>query len=428
MLTGWVSALVILAGSALVGRAATRLAGEDRWTGLEPAAGFAVIAGFEAILARISPDRSVLALGMITLAVLAAAILSRPGRIGRPELSPGLLTTLGVVFLLLNLPFLFAGNWGVPGLTDGVFVSFDLGAAGAPSHVVILGIDGGVGILGPSVFTGLLMATVLVFAWTAWEAVDRLDGWKRSLAGVLVALPYLVVSAYAAAAFTQLAATLFLLAFLVAVDRMISSRPAKSVFRSVLLPGILTVGSILTLAFAGNVPGGILAGGVSPAAGLGVWLNPDYGPAAAGETPLPGFLAAVGGLALVVSLWWWSREPRSAWPIGLLGCAATWILALLVAGDDVSGQVLAVASPVVMVVVLTALLTGPRSGWKPQQGMEFGGWMSLTALFVVGAIASSLLVLKETPVVSPGQTRPEAAPAGKRPTPSSPSVTRPDRP
>lgn len=402
MLAGWLTAVLLVACSAVIGRAITRLAGDAGWNGLEPAAGFAVIVVVQGVLARISADRSVLLLGMLTLLMLAAAVLRQPERSDLPVPGTGLPVTLGAVFVLLNIPFMAAGQWGVPGGSDvGLFLSMLSGESGAATAT---GAEAIGGLLGPSPFTGLMMAVVLVTAWTAWEAVDRLAGWKRPLAAVLVAMPYLLVSAYASAAFTQLATALFLLAFLVALDRTVTARRTGLRPGTVLVPVLLTAGTIGALTcFEGlqSLAAGGLTGSVSPIAGLGIWFNADYRLDTADAAPLPGLFAAISGLSLILALWWWSREPRSVWPLATPVLAGAWLIAYL-AGGDLPVQILAVGSPVITTVILVALLTGPRGGWKPQQGMEFGGWVSLAALFVIGSLASGLLVLRDLPVIPAG--------------------------
>ncbi len=387
MLAGWATMLAFIVISLPTGRAVTRLAGERSWTGLEPAAGFAVTVAFAAVVARITANPAILILGLAVLVLAAALVLRRPEPRDRPPVETGLALVLGAVFIALNLPFIVTGDWGLTG--------------GRPAGP--LGADGA---------TGLLMAAVLAVAWTAWTAVERLEGWKRPLAATLAALPYMLCAFYVRGALRELAAAAFLLAFVVAVDRARTARrQGDRDLPALLVPVVLTAGAVLVWAFGAEL-GAAVAGGpapASPAEGLGMWLNPDYGPAPDNETPLPGLLAATGLMALLVSLWWWLRDRDRVWPAALAGCVAVGLVALAWPGGHSPAQVMAVTGPVILTFILVALLSGPAGGWKPQQGMEFGGWVSLAALFVIVAAASSVIALTGGPpdrAASPDRDRP----------------------
>lgn len=414
MIASWIAAAAIMLVAGLAGRMVTRIGGAERWTGLEPAAGFAVIVVTGSLLAKVDPDRSVLLLGLVALALVSLAILRPVTREDLPSVPVGLAVALGAVFVLMCVPFIAAGEWGVPGTpTGGGFLAEELPSAPGEAGWVLLKwfIPGG--ILGVSVSTGLLIACGLTLAWTGWTAADRLAGWKRPLAAVLIATPYLVVSAYSAGFFRLMAAALFLLGFLVAIDqalRSARSRPDPTgsgrEVAALLVPAVLTAGTLCAFLFVGDsfgVIAGRMTGPVSPVEALGVWLNPDYRHDGDTATPLPGLLGAIGVLALLVSLGWWTREPRSPWPFAVLAGGAVYLIALLFAGEDVRGHVLTVISPVVTAVILVAMLAGPRKGWKPQQGMEFGGWVSLATLFVIGSLVSGFIVLRDATVTTSGR-------------------------
>lgn len=381
MLAGWATMLAFILVSLPVGRAVTRLAGERPWTGLEPAAGFAVTVAVAGLLARATGDPAILALGLAILALAAALVLRALGTGNPPVPEPRLGAVLATVFLALNLPFLMDGSWGLTGERAG-------------------------GTLGADAATGLSMAAVMIVAWTAWTAVRRLGGWKRPLAATVAALPYMLCAFYVRGDFRELAAAAFLLAFVTAVAR---SAPAGAggapAVRWLPVPLVLTGGAVLVWALGQDLE--LLSGSgpapASPIEGLGVWLNPEYGPDPDGETPLPGLLAATGLLALLVSLWWWLRARDPVWPAALAGCVAVGLIALAWPGGHSPAQVMAVTGPVVLTVILVALLSGPAGGWKPQQGMEFGGWVSLTALFLIVAAASSVLALTGGPPDRPAE-------------------------
>lgn len=428
MIGSWIAAVAIFFVAGLAGRAVTRLGGAERWTGLEPATGFATIVVIGSVLARVDPDRSVLLLGLVALALVSAAILRPATRADLPSVPVGLAVALGVVFVLMCVPFIAAGQWGVPGAPTGGGLLAQEGplSPGETGWMIFTWFAPG-GILGVSVSTGLLMACGLILAWTGWTAADRLASWKRPLASVLIAMPYLVTSAYSAGFFRLMAAALFLLGFVAAIDRAVRAGTGRDV-AALLAPAVLTAGTLFAFLFVGDLFGviaGRMTGPVSPVETLGVWLNSDYRLDSDPATPLPGLLGAIGVLALLVSLGWWAREPRSPWPIAALAGGAVYLVALLFAGEDVRGHVLTVISPVVATVILVALLAGPRSGWKPQQGMEFGGWVSLATLFVIGSLVSSFLVLRDAAVTTTGQPAGVARPG---PTSADPGSGPPSRP
>ncbi len=473
--------LLIVVGSLVVGRAITRVAGRDRWCGIEPAVGFAAIMAVEGLLARIPGNRWALILGLVALAAFSLWALRRPGRADLPPASPGLWAALAFTAVALAIPFAVTGHWGLLGMGYNNDLGLHLawaewlrsGFGTEPSDGYPLGPHGLAAALSflpklslGTIFTGQLMAIVLLTVMTGWSAVERLAGWRRPLAAVLIGLPYLMASYYAQAAFKELAAALFLLAFVISLPGL----PAfladqRSRVRALLPIVVLLAGIVFTYSFPGlawpvavavawglTFPGvratlrpraiwnrvrrpvvaittlvvaAILAvlaflgpfgfgdafsevatsdafGPVSVLEGLGVWLDSDYRLDGTSSTPLPGLLGAISVLALLVSLWWWRKGPRSVWPVAFLACAFLYLISLPWVGEYSLAKALVISAPVTMTVILTALLAGPASGWKPAQGMEFGAWVSLTVLFVAGAVASSFLVLRDASVSPPG--------------------------
>ncbi|MCB0859357.1 MAG: hypothetical protein KDB54_01740 [Solirubrobacterales bacterium] len=317
------------------------------------------------------------------------------------------------------------------------------------------------------VFIAQVAAIAVLTVMTAWAAVEPLGRWRRLLAAVLVGLPYLMVSYYAQAAFKELATAMFLLAFVIALPRLTPLPPERR-FRAVFPLLVLLLGIIFTYSFPGLawpaaallawlladpdfrtrlhpravwawlkrpavwislvVGLGLVAalaflgpfgfgdafsevaasnafGPVSVLEGLGIWLTSDYRLAGNLDTPVPGLLGAISVLALLVALWWWRKQPRSPYPLAFLACAALYLISLPWVGDYSLAKALVIAAPVTMVVILTALLSGPKGGWKPSQGMDFGAWVTLATVFVVGALASSLIVLRDASVAPPGHAK-----------------------
>lgn len=477
----WIAMLLITAGSLLIGRAVTRAAGRERWCGIEPAVGFAAMMAVTGLLARIPGDRWGLILGLFALVIASVWILRRPTRADLPPGSPGLWIAVAVTLFAISIPFIVSGHWGLLGMGYNNDLGLHLawaewlrsGFGTEPSDGYPLGPHGLAAALsflprltlGP-IFIGQVMAIISLTVITAWSAIEKIDRWYRPLAAILIGLPYLMASYYAQAAFKELAAAMFLLAFVIALSR-IGPLPAgrgprvKAIAPLLILllgiiftysfPGLawpvavlvawaltrpevraglgpraiwgqlrrpmvaigslIVLGLLAVLAFLGpfgfgdafsEVATSNAFGPVSVIEGLGVWLDPDYRLAGSGSTPLPGLLGAISVAALLTALWWWRSRPCSIYPVAFLACAFLYLISLPWVGDYSLAKALVISSPVTMVVILTALLNGPKDGWKPTQGMEFFAWISLTVLFVLGALASSFVVLRDASVSPPG--------------------------
>jgi len=311
--------------------------------------------------------------------------------------------------------------------------------------------------IGP-VFIGQVMALPILLSMTGYAAMGSLAGWRRVLAAVLVGLPYLVASYFAQAAFKEIAMGLFLLALIILLPQAkpLPGDWRKRV--PVLAPFvILTLGAVFTFSFPGlafilvvtavwlmtdadvrqrlrpreilrtvgrpAVATGLIAviavlsalifwsnfrfgdaftevaasstfGPVSPFEALGVWLSPDYRLNSEIGTPLPGLMAAIGLLALAASLLWWIKRPRSPFPLALSALLGIYLISLPWVGDYSLAKVLTIASPVVMVVILSALLDRPF----PQGDAKAIAWTGLATVFAGLAFASSLLVLRDAAV------------------------------
>ena len=334
--------------------------------------------------------------------------------------------------------------------------------------------------LGP-VFIGQIMAIAVLAVMTSWEAVDRLPTGRRLLAALLAGLPYLMVAYFAQAAFKELATAMFLLAFAIGLPRLkpwperrnarlLAVAPllilllgivftysfpglawpaavvvvwalAQPAIRRQLRPGavieqvgrpavaaglLIGLGLIAALTFVGpfgfkdafsEVATSDAFGPVSTVEGLGVWLTPDYRLEGTYSTPLPGLMGAIGVLALVAALYWWSRQPKSIYPLAFIACLGLYLVSLPWVGDYSLAKALVICAPLVMVVILTALLSGPpRSaadrGEAPDRSAGAGdspggraariAWVALASVFVLMAAASSFLVLRDASVSPPG--------------------------
>jgi len=481
MLATWIISLTIVAASVAVGRAITKVCGRESWSGIEPAVGYAALMTVEGLLARIPGTREALIAGLVALAVFTVWALRRPGRADLPG-SPLVWGAALVAVALCSIPFAVSGKWGLLGMGYNNDLGLHLawaewlrsGFGTEPSDGYPLGPHGlaaalsffpGAGL--GTAFIGQVMAIVALTVMTGYAAVERLGRWRRLLAAVIVGLPYLMASYYAQAAFKELAAAMFLLAFVIMLPR-IAPPPATRRWSAAAPAIVLMAGIVFTYSFPGLAwplaalaawliadpafrhaarPAAVWAqirrpvvavsvlgflallavlaflgpfgfgdafsevatsdafGPVSVLEGLGLWLTSDYRLAGTQDTPVPALLGAISVLALLVSLWWWRKQPRSPYPLAFLASALIYLVSLPWVGDYSLAKALVIASPVTMVVILTALLSGPAGGWKPSQGMDFGAWVTLTALFVIGAFASSFLVLRDASVAPEGHAR-----------------------
>ncbi len=477
------SVVVIVGLSLLVGRAVMLASGREKWNGLEPAVGFAAVMTVEGLLARIPGTHSVLILGVVLLVAGSILLIRRVSLDDLPR-SPFFWAAAVLTVLITSIPFAVTGHWGLLGMGYNNDLGLHLawseylrsGFGTEPSDGYPLGPHGLATALsfipkislGP-VFIGMVMAITVLTVMTAWAALEKLGNWRRLLAALLVGLPYLMASYFAQGAFKELAAAMFLLAFVVCLPQ-VTPLPTgrRERIKAILPPVVLLLGIVFTYSFPGLAwpfavlivwvladpamrakvsPRAILGylakpvilvstlvvlalisalafwgpfgfgdafsevatsdafGPVSVIEEFGVWLTSDYRLAGEGSTPLPGLMGAIGLLALAVSLWWWRKQPRSVYPLAFLACAVLYGISLFWVGDYSLAKALVISAPITMVVILTALLSGLGRKWKPSQGMEYFAWITLTAVFVVGACGSSLVVLRDASVSPPGRAK-----------------------
>ena len=485
----YLAAVLVFGLSLLIGRAIMAASGRERWAGIEPAVGFAALVAVEGLLARIPGSRVTLVLGLVALVAVSVFWLRKPSTRRLPG-PPQLWVAILITTLLTAVPFLVSGRWGLLGM--GYNNDLALHLAWAQSLISDFGTEPSIGYplgphglvaalsslprldLGPA-FIGLLVALPALTAMTAWPALGKLAPGRRLLAAVMVAMTYLMASYFAQAAFKEVAAAMFLLAFTIILPSM-SPFPASHRARLrltapilVLLAGIVLTYSFPGLAFpaavtitwllsdpafrsqislakviaffrrplvaAGSVAAVLLVaalaflgpfgfgeafkvvagsdafGPVSAVEAVGVWLSPDYRLNSNFSTPMPGLMTAVAISAVLMALWWWYRQPRSVYPMALIACVVFYLLSLPWVGDYSLAKALVISSPIVMVVVLTALLSGPPTGagQTTPAGSESTrkatrvGWYSFAAVFVGLAAASSLLVLRDASVPPPGR-------------------------
>jgi hypothetical protein len=193
----------------------------------------------------------------------------------------------------------------------------------------------------------------------------------------------------------------------------------------VVLGGLAVVATVIgPFGFASSfnkVAGSNTYGPVSPVEALGIWPASNYRLDAAGGAPLAGLAAAVALLALLVGVVWWVRRRELTLPVALGACAALYFVSLPFSGDYSQAKALMIAAPLAMLVAIRPLLWEfPWAGEGDSSEQQRGGsdespsparrgrsavrvgWGMLAALFVGGAVYSSLLVLRDAPVGPPG--------------------------
>src|SRR5690349_4012321 len=238
MIATYASAALICAVSLLVGRAVLSLAGRPEWSWLEPAVGFGALRTVSGALARARGPGTAASLGVVALIAVAALVLWRTGV--RPLSSTGLQRTNAaspwreglpvaiVIALVLAIPFAISGRWGLLGvgfnndlglhLAWAEWLRSGFGPAADPGYplgphglAVATATVPGIG-LGQA-FLGEIVAIGVMTGLTALGALRGMSPGRRTLAAVLVALPYLAASYYAQAAFKETAEALLVLAF-----------------------------------------------------------------------------------------------------------------------------------------------------------------------------------------------------------------------
>jgi hypothetical protein len=284
MLATYVSAALICAASLLVGRGLLSLAGQPRWTWLEPAVGFAALVAAAGLPARGPGHATTSALALVLLIAAAAVVLVLfPARATTPDdAAPGerrrlvegerdvvlwgLLVAIAAA-AVLSIPFAISGRWGLLGVGFNNDLGLHLAWAewlrsgfGPPPesgyplgpHAIADTAAAVPGIGLGQAFVGEILAIGILTALTALAALPRLGPARRVLGAVLVAVSYLAASYYAQGAFKETAEALFVLAVALAL-RDPAPIPRGAVARlGYCLPWLAIAGGVLfAYSFAG---------------------------------------------------------------------------------------------------------------------------------------------------------------------------------
>ena len=246
------SALVILAGSVIAGRALLRAFGRERPTWLQGSVGFALLVVLAPLLIRL-PGRATTATIVIAVALVAALALMRRGFFAAPSTEPpaasrqppargahlAALATVIIVAAVACLPFLFNERVGVLG--EGIYtndqaaqlywtdwLAHDVGPEPpavrvgypvGPQSVAAVAAEA-TGASLEHAFDGLLVAIAVLTGLAALSALAELPPVRRVVAASLTALPYLAASFLAQSAFKETAMALFVLAFAISLGEL----------------------------------------------------------------------------------------------------------------------------------------------------------------------------------------------------------------
>jgi hypothetical protein len=183
----------------------------------------------------------------------------------------------------------------------------------------------------------------------------------------------------------------------------------RAINRPAVLVGALVVGvAVVVLGLVGpfgfgrsfaEVAGANTFGPVSPAEVLGFWTSGNYRIDTAGGAHLPWLTSGIAAVALVLALAWWLGRREYAIPAAMAGGLVIYLATLTpLSGDYVRAKALMILAPLVMVIVVRALLSAPLPGSRVPRGAR----AALGVVFMAGAVYSSLLVLRDTPVAPPG--------------------------
>ncbi|HET7590054.1 MAG TPA: hypothetical protein VFK14_07710 [Solirubrobacterales bacterium] len=176
-------------------------------------------------------------------------------------------------------------------------------------------------------------------------------------------------------------------------------------------------------------------GPVSPIEALGIWPAANYRLDAVGGAHLPGLAGAIAVIALLVGVAWWANRRELPIPIALGAGGLLYLASLPTSGDYAQAKALVIIAPLAMLVAIRPLLEEfPRLGRRradpstplrrrddqsiqgrqigpsaagfgrigPSAGVLRAGWVVLAVVFVVGAVYSSFLALRDAPVGPPG--------------------------
>jgi hypothetical protein len=264
----YAAALAVSASSLAIGQAAIGLCGVRRWSWLSPAVGLALLCAVCWATVRLPGGGATSAAMLLGLTLAALAFLRGRLEGGGEALRIGLPVALPAL-LVASLPFLVEGHFGIlgtgfnPDMSQHLLAADRLAGGTDPQllsqgyplgpHAVAVALNEALGIGLVQGFGGLTVAVVVLAPLTALAAFTEAPPLHRTVAALLVGLPYLVASYFAQGAFKETIQALLVLAFVLAL-RESSRNPAWRNRPLRLVPAaIIAIGSVYAYSFPGLI-------------------------------------------------------------------------------------------------------------------------------------------------------------------------------
>jgi hypothetical protein len=264
LLATYVSALVIIIGSILVGRALTRALGWRETTWLEPAVGFAVLVLVGSLTVRgfNTATASAIAIGALMLISLAylrfrvmtvddLRVAAAPALVAGAVASLPLLASMRVGILGVGInndlaEHLLWANW-LQHQTDPTPVGLANGYPVGP-HSLAAALGNVFGFEMTDAIVGLLIAVAVLTSLTALVLLRELPPLRRVLGAALVALPYMSASALAVGGFKETTIALIVLGFVAGLARLEREGADRALLVSL---GLITAGAMAVYSYPG---------------------------------------------------------------------------------------------------------------------------------------------------------------------------------
>jgi hypothetical protein len=268
----YASALLICFASLVVGQAILALCGRERFSWLSPAVGLATLTAAAGFLIRL-PGHAITTFVCLAIITLAALVYAWPRSEGLSVALPQLLVVAGITLLAASLPFIATGRTGILGVSvqndmaSHLFLADWLNSrsgetpmlysAGYPlgPHALVVSVAHGINTSLVNAFSGLTLAVPVLTAFAALAALRDLPPLRRTLAAILVALPYMAASYLAQGLFKETMQNLFFIAFaiyLAELAREMGEEPGDAPLVVAAVPlGLLAAGSTYTYGFPG---------------------------------------------------------------------------------------------------------------------------------------------------------------------------------
>jgi hypothetical protein len=264
------SAALVVGGSLVIGQALLAGCGRREWSALAGPVGLARALVVSGAIAGLGGGGLAIAIALGVLLAAGGLVVWR--LVPAATFVPYAAVAAALATLAAAIPFIAAWHVGILGvglvnddmashllLADWIDERFrpepvlvDQGYPLGP-HALVAGLSATLGTSSIDVFAGLTLAIPAMTALVAYSALDGLRRWPRTLAAVLVALPYLAAAYLAQEAFKEPIMALFTLTFALLLAKARDWRDAVPL--GVLAAGTTYVYSFPGLAWLGGVAG-----------------------------------------------------------------------------------------------------------------------------------------------------------------------------